>query len=90
MPELWTLGVITFLTFMFGGRGKPIDQLTDSELRKTLVFGTVICLAVLVISIFVQQQSEWFIWIIRGLTLLWLVQWWYRGLREFRRRKCNR
>jgi len=90
VAQLFSLGVIARIDFMFGGqRRKPIDRWTDGELRSYLAFITVICVAMLAMSLF-TNQSVWFLWIFRGFILVGLSQSWYMVLREFRRRRCRR
>jgi hypothetical protein len=74
---------------MFIGKGKPFEQRTNSEIWKALFFGFVICSGMFLVSFF-TQQPQWFLWIFRGFTLLYLVLFWHRGLSELRKRKSSR
>jgi hypothetical protein len=90
IPISSKIGVTTLLASVFGRGGKPIDQCTDSQVRGSLVFGTVIGVAMLAGSFYCRQQPDWFLWIGRAFVLLFLAQWWRRHLREFTRRQRNR
>ncbi len=69
------------------GPGKPLSECTNAEIRALLISGSIICLLIVGGSFFFKRQPQVFLWFIRGLGILWLVQVWYRGLRELRKRK---
>ncbi len=71
------------------GTGKPLSECTNAEIRGALFVFSLMGLLVAGGSFFAKGQPEVFLWFIRGFGLLWLVQVWYRCLRELRRRKCR-
>jgi uncharacterized membrane protein YobD (UPF0266 family) len=71
------------------GTGKPLSESTDSQVRGTLIFCSLIGLVVLGGSFVVENEAGAFLWLVRAIGLLWLAQVWYRCLRELRRRKCK-
>jgi hypothetical protein len=75
---------------MFGRRSPPLDQCSDSQVRESLVCGTLVGGAVVVGSFFGHGQPESFLWSVRVFGLICLVFWWRSHFLEFRRRKRNR
>jgi hypothetical protein len=77
---------------MFGGKSKPIEETTTRDVWFSLFFGTLIGSVILVGSFF-SKQPEWFLWIIRCFSAVWLVRWWHgifkwrRALAEYQSRK---
>jgi len=69
------------------GKGRPLSESTDAQVRGTLIFCSLICLVVVGGSFLVKNQAGAFLWLVRAIGLLWLAQVWYRCLRELRRRK---
>lgn len=72
---------------MPGGRRKTIERCSDQEIRALLIAGTLICLVILTASFLATHQPEWFLRIGRCFALAWIVQAWYRGSRELRKRR---
>lgn len=69
---------------MFSGKHKPIEQTTAKDIWFSLVFGSLIGGGILVGSFF-SKQPEWFLWVVRGFSAVWLIAWW-RGIFRWRRR----
>jgi hypothetical protein len=71
---------------MPAGRRKPLEQCSNQEIRGLLIAGTTICLIIVAASFYANHQPDWFLWIGRCIAMAWMVQAWYRGLRELRKR----
>jgi urea transporter len=75
---------------MFSYRGKKIQELSDGELRQGLILFTVVFLLMIWASFYVWHPMSWGFWIFRLIAVVAIAQTWRQGLREMRRRKCNR
>ena len=71
---------------MPAGRRKTIEQCSDQEISALLIAGTLICLIIVIALFFATHQPEWVLWISRCIAAAWIVQAWYRGLRELGKR----
>jgi hypothetical protein len=71
------------------GTGKPLSESTNGQIRGALFFCSLISFLVLGGSFLAKNQPAAFLWFVRAVGLLWLVQVWYRCLHELRQRKCK-
>jgi hypothetical protein len=73
---------------VFGGRRKSIEECTGAEIRALLAAGSVIGLAIFVVTFF-SGQPELFCWGCRLFVLVWLVTVWNRSVRELKKRRAG-